>query len=260
MDLLAQSVVDRREKSMEQNRFWCFLEDIETAVVLFLFILSFSVTFTLNFRPLYYMDIELLEIEERSGIPKEEIKENYDVLIDYNSMFNDEELSFPTLVMSETGKIHFEEVKEIFVGFQTTAIVTAIIGLVSVFQQRKRVYKSKRYLKYAGIITILIPALLGAAMAINWDKAFVIFHKIAFDNDYWIFDAKTDPVITILPDTFFLHCAAMIIGLVIAGSILCFVLYARAQRKLQEPERLPEKVLEKMSSCVKNGKDVYLLK
>jgi len=188
---------------MTRSRVWNFLCDAVTAVALFLFILSFAVTFTLNFRPLYYMDIELLGIEERSGIPKEEIKENYDVLIDYNSMFSDEELSFPTLAMSETGKIHFEEVKVIFVGFQKMTIVTAVISLVLVFMQKKS--QKKRYLKYAGIITVLIPALLGAAMAINWDKAFVIFHKIAFDNDYWIFDAATDPVITILPDTFFLH-------------------------------------------------------
>lgn len=217
---------------MTQSRVWNFLCDAVTAVALFLFILSFAVTFTLNFRPLYYMDIELLGIEERSGIPKEEIKENYDVLIDYNSMFSDEELSFPTLAMSETGKIHFEEVKVIFAGFQKTAIVTAVISLILICLQRKN--QKRRYLKYAGMITVLIPALLGAAMAINWDKAFVIFHKIAFDNDYWIFDAATDPVITILPDTFFLHCAAMIIGLVVAGSVLCFALYKGLSRKILE--------------------------
>lgn len=226
-----------------QNRFFSFVIDVVTALVLFLFILSFSVAFTLGFRPLYYMDIELLKIEERSGIPKEEIKQNYDVLIDYNSMFTDEELEFPTLAMSETGKIHFEEVKVIFVMFQKMALVTAVLGLALILLQRRG--GRKRYLKYTGMLTVLIPAVLGAAMAVNWDKAFVIFHKIAFDNDYWIFDAKTDPVITILPDTFFLHCAAMILGLVIAGSILCFALYARAQKKMQEPECLSEKVLEK---------------
>ncbi len=214
---------------MKQNGFLHFFIDVVTACVLFLFILSFSVTFTLNFRPLYYMDIELLEIENRSGIPEDEIRENYDVLIDYNSMFTEEELKFPTLAMSENGKIHFEEVKMIFVMFQRMAVVTAILGLVLIFAHRKT--KSRRYLKYTGVLTILIPALLGAAMAINWDKAFVVFHEIAFDNDFWIFDATTDPVITILPDTFFLHCAAMILGLVVAGSVLCLVLYARSAKK-----------------------------
>ena len=27
-----------------------------------------------------------------------------------------------------------------------------------------------------------------------------------FDNDYWLFNSKTDPVIKILPDEFFMHC------------------------------------------------------
>lgn len=229
-----------------QNRFLCFLFDVFAAFVLFLFILSFAVTFTLNFRPLYYMDIELLGIEERSGIPKEEIRENYDALIDYNSMFNDKELVFPTLAMSETGKIHFEEVKEIFVGFQVTVLATAVMAFAAIFQQHKRGrgQKKKRYLKYAGVLTILIPAVLGGAMALNWDKAFVIFHKIAFDNDYWIFDATTDPVITILPDTFFFHCAAMILGIVVAGSALCFVLYGITVRKMRSAEAVSQTVLE----------------
>jgi integral membrane protein (TIGR01906 family) len=232
---------------MKKNRFLSFIIDVVTAFVLFLFILSFSVVFTLNFRPLYYMDIEKLGIEERSGIPEEEIRENYDVLIDYNSMFNDEELEFPTLAMSETGKIHFEEVKVIFVMFQKMALVTAILGLFLILVQRKK--KPKRYLKYTGIITVLLPALLGGAMALNWDKAFVVFHKIAFDNDYWIFDAKTDPVITILPDTFFFHCAAMILGLVVAGSVLCLVLYGSSVKRAGK--------LEKMNSCAQKEKDVY---
>lgn len=214
---------------MKQKGFLHVVFDGMTAFVLFLFVLSFSVTFTLNFRPLYYMDIELLDIEWESGIPKDEIRENYDVLIDYNSMFTDEELQFPTLAMSETGKIHFEEVKVIFVLFQKTALITAILGLLLILPQKKR--GGGRYLKYTGVITIVIPVLLGLLIAVNWDRAFVLFHKIAFDNDYWIFDPETDPVITILPDAFFLHCALMIIGLVVAGSVLCFVLYARFARK-----------------------------
>jgi integral membrane protein (TIGR01906 family) len=42
-----------------------------------------------------------------------------------------------------------------------------------------------------------------------------------FRNDYWIFDEATDPVIMILPDAFFLHCAVMIILLILIGSLLC---------------------------------------
>jgi len=54
------------------------------AFILTLTIISVSVVFTLAFRPLYYLDISAFNIPEQSGYSEEEIRENYDVLIDYN--------------------------------------------------------------------------------------------------------------------------------------------------------------------------------
>lgn len=82
------------------------------ALVLTLTIISVSVVFTLAFRPLYYADINALNIPERTGYSEEMLRENYNVLIDYNLSFGDEPLEFPSLAMSESGRIHFEEVKD----------------------------------------------------------------------------------------------------------------------------------------------------
>ena len=70
-----------------------------------------------------------------------------------------------------------------------------------------------------------LPAVVGAFVAVNWDSAFVLFHRIAFDNDYWLFDPATDPVITMLPDAFFLHCALLILGGILLGSLVCAAAY-----------------------------------
>ena len=91
------------------------------ALVLTLAIISVSVVLTLAFRPLYYLDISLLNIPEDSGYSREEIRENYDVLIDYNLSFGGGELEFPSLAMSEPGRIHFEEVRDIFNIFKYAA-------------------------------------------------------------------------------------------------------------------------------------------
>ena len=61
------------------------IKQIFTAIALTLCILSVAVIFTLNFRPLYYMDIHHFNLPEKTGYPEEEIRENYDSLIDYNS-------------------------------------------------------------------------------------------------------------------------------------------------------------------------------
>lgn len=199
------------------------------ALVLTLTIISVSVVFTLAFRPLYYLDISALDISEQSGYPEEEIRENYDVLIDYNLSFGKEPLEFPTLAMSEPGRIHFEEVRDIFNIFKYMAIAGVVLSIGGIVLCIRR--KEYRYLKLTSILAVALPAVIGLLVALNWDWAFVTFHHIAFDNDYWIFDPLTDPVITILPDTFFMHCALMILGCVVLGSVVCGVIYRKCKRE-----------------------------
>lgn len=194
-------------------------ENLIFSIFLMLWIISLAVVLTLNFRPLYYFDVDYLGICASSGLDEEVIRRNYDVLIDYNGIFSQEELEFPDLPMSESGRIHFQEVKNIFVGLQWILIVDSVICAVLLIRHIRR--KSYAFLKLTGIITVVIPAVLGALIALNWNWVFVTFHHIAFDNDYWIFDEVTDPVITMLPDTFFMHCALMILALVMLGAAAC---------------------------------------
>ncbi len=199
------------------------------SVVLTLFIIGVSVVGTLAFRPLYYADIERLRIAESSGYSEEEIRRNYDALIDYNMAWGDGELSFPSLPMSENGKTHFEEVKDIFDVFKYFALCGGILGAAGiVFMARKR---ECRYLKMTAIVSFALPAVLAVFVAVCWDTVFVVFHKLFFRNDYWLFDSATDPVITILPDAFFMHCALLIFGGIVAGALLCAVLYAVLRKK-----------------------------
>jgi len=194
-----------------------------SALILMLFIISFSVVLSLNFRPLYYNLIEPLQLEEISGLPREEIKANYNALISYNAIFNRDELRFINLSMSENGRIHFEEVRVIFVVIQYLCIAAFIVSLgLIIYHRRKRL--KHNYLRLTAIFTIFIPLILGGLITLNWDKFFVTFHEIFFNNDYWIFDARTDPIILLLPDTFFLYSAIGILIVAGIGSGICLLL------------------------------------
>ncbi len=206
------------------GKLWHILQ----AIIMMCAIISLSVVIILNFRPLYYLDMKTMDIPGQSGFSAEEIKENYDALIDYNSMFFTGELEFPSLPQSESGRVHFEEVKEIFVFFQKAAIVTVLLSVVGMVLLRRE--RPKWYLKYAGILTVVLPVVVGAAIAVNWDRVFVLFHELMFHNDYWLFDEATDPVILMLPDAFFMHCALGIVGLVIAGAVGCLVGYEMGKK------------------------------
>ena len=193
------------------------------ALVLTLAIIGVSVVGTLAFKPLYYHDMKALDISAYSGYSDVEIRENYDALIDYNMAWKDGELSFPTLPMSETGKIHFEEVKEIFDVFKYLAVTCGILGVAGiVFLAKKKEY---RYLKMTAIISCGLPVVLGILVGLFWDRVFIVFHELFFNNDYWIFDYRTDPIILLLPDEFFMHCALLIFGGVLFGATICLISY-----------------------------------
>ena len=208
------------EPAETKKRIGTVVRNVIGTVVCTLLIISLCVTLTLLYRPLYYRDMRDMKLAERNGVTEEEILENYRTLINYNTVFGPDELEFPTLTQSETGRIHFAEVKKIFVAFQWTGIVCLI--LISTLLARSRVARDFRWLRASAIVVAGILLAIAAVFLIGgWDNVFVWFHKLAFDNDYWIFDAATDPIINFLPDTFFLHCALMIIINVLIGAGIC---------------------------------------
>lgn len=199
------------------------ISDAVMAILLTAFLISGAVIITLACRPLYYLDIKTLHIAEESGYSEAEIRKNYDTLIDYNLLPWQKELEFPTMFMSEHGKIHFQEVKVIFQLFQITFVSSFLLMMVGIFIKRKK--REYGYLKWAGFLTIAIPTFIGIFVAVCWDQVFVWFHELVFRNDYWLFDPATDPVITILPDAFFMHCAMLILAIVLVGAVVCLFLW-----------------------------------
>lgn len=205
-------------------------KDIILSIVLMIFIISFAIVFTVFFKQLYYFDINYLNIDKISGLPVETIKDNYDILINYQSIFYQGNLNLPDFAMSVAGRIHFQEVKTIFEVIQVSMLISGIISIILLIKRFKE--KEYRFLRLTGIITILIPSILGFLVAIDFDQAFIIFHKLFFRNDFWIFDYQTDPVITILPETFFMHCFILIVLIIVVFALLCLIFYRYKQKQI----------------------------
>ena len=196
---------------------------IVAALLIAALIVSAAVTITLFDRNEYYRTVQSSDLPARMGMSEEEIIDNYDALIDYNSIFFTDSLEFPSLPMSDNGREHFREVKTIFSAFQIVFIISVICLVpLCIILLKKRI---TRFLLVGGILAIAIPAVVGLVMAaVGWDDFFVLFHKLMFNNDFWIFDAVSDPVILILPDSYFLICLEKIIaGIVIPAIILILI-------------------------------------
>ena len=189
-----------------------------------------AVSITVWFRPLYYFDIGHLKIPQTSGVSAELCRLNYDTLIDYNVLGGSETLTFPTMKMSESGRIHFEEVKRIFIVMQILALAGLAAFAAFLFRNRSRQKaEAFRWMRCAVIFTLGLGASVLLAVLIDWDAAFRIMHSIFFNNDYWLFDPRTDPIITILPDIFFLHCGLLILCLIALFCAGLEILYRKAR-------------------------------
>lgn len=178
----------------------------------------------------YTADIENLNIEAYSGLPREEIMENYDAVMEFLSPFKNIDFHLPTLAYSETGAQHFVDCKAIFNGVYIAALVALITG--GIMFAFKAV--GKGVLKYAGIFTIAIPVVFGLLLAIDFDRVFVIFHSLFFDGDTWIFDPSVDAIITILPADFFMHCALFIACFWVLGGAIELFFGLRGTKRLKK--------------------------
>ncbi|KOA19813.1 hypothetical protein CLHOM_19020 [Clostridium homopropionicum DSM 5847] len=193
-----------------------------------LFIIGTSVKFTLMFKPLYYFDIEYLNIVEQSNFSKAEIVKNYDYVIDYLLNPKAQEFNLPSIPYSKYGQIHFKDVKNIFTSIDVLLIVTGLLNVFGLIINLKR--KNFNFLKQTSSILIILPIILLTAFMINFDAFFTIFHKIFFRNDYWIFDPELDPIIKILPKEFFYHSALLIVILIILIIIFLKLLYKKLSK------------------------------
>ena len=199
------------------------------SVTFSILIISAIIKFTVGFKQLYYFDIDYLNIPVLSGLSKEEIKKNYDYMIDYNLDKDKKEFELPSIESSENGKIHFEEVRNIFQIlnkiFNISLIFSIIILIINILN------KNLEFLKTTSKTLILMPLILMAPIILNFDGSFVLFHKLMFKNDYWIFDPTLDPVINILPEEFFFHAGMMILTFIIIVSLTNYLIYKYLKRE-----------------------------
>lgn len=198
---------------MNKNKLSIWAVNGAIGVLFLIFFISVGLAIAIYFRPFYYMGME--RISEETGYSVDVIKENYDALIDYCSPFFTGELDFPTLPESETGVSHFVEVKVIFNLFFALLLVTPLFLAGLIYLQHKR--GSTSWMLASPVIVCVLPLLIGLACAIDFNRIFVLFHQVVFNNDDWLFSPYEDPIILFLPERFFLQCALIIVGTVLVG-------------------------------------------
>ena len=190
-----------------------------------LFLLTASIGLPIYIRPFYYAHIDAFDLAHRSGYSEEQIKAAYDEVLDYLTLPG-REFGTGELPHSAAGKAHFEDCKVLF-DLNAAILIGSGLSLAVLFVMRKRWggYRLGKHSApfWAAVLSLTAPIMIGALAAMDFDRAFVVFHSIFFPGKTnWVFDWHADQIIRVLPQEFFRNCAILIgLGLVwMAGGIL----------------------------------------
>lgn len=198
-------------------------------VCLFLFLVSLAITLTINFRPLYWFDVDHLNLLDYTSLTREELLKNYGLLLDFLNNPFASTLALPDFPMSEAGAGHFYDVKQLFLLNYAVMIVTLLpsVWFVNRLRQKQQQWRLIRPFQWG----MILPLIFGFLMAVGFDRFFVTFHEIFFSNDDWLFNPATDPIINVLPETFFMHCFILFFVLI---EVFFFAFYWWGKRGLKK--------------------------
>ena len=192
-----------------------------TAVLTALTLLTAAIAAPILCRPFYYAHIGPMDLEARTGLTRDEIKTAFNEVLDY--CLGAAEFSTGVLRWSESGKAHFTDVRVLFLLDLRVLAVSAglLIGILLVSRKTgqapaRPLGRGPTFWAGAGLGGVFL--LVGALAALDFDRAFVLFHALFFPGkDNWLFDPATDQIINILPQVFFRNCAILILVLLVLG-------------------------------------------
>ena len=192
----------------------CLLLAVSLIVILFcvsVVLPTFSVSFYMN----EYKKYDLSEYIRVSEPDLERVTKN----VQRYMAGLDPELNVEAVVagiekpfFNEREIFHMNDVRGLFAaGFAVMGASVLISAVCAVFIIVKKYYRTAAgYV--VGCVTFLLLSFgtLAALVAVYFERAFVIFHELFFDNDMWLLDPDTDLLINLVPQTFFIDISKTI--------------------------------------------------
>jgi len=121
-------------------------------------------------------------------------------------------------VLKEAERAHMRDVRGVFFGFFEVAVVAAVVLLVLFLAARGSVARERfwRRLQKTGSVIVVVTVVGGIAGLLFFDSAFILFHEIFFPGGNYLFDTRTDKLVQLFPEQFWVE-STIGVGIVIIG-------------------------------------------
>lgn len=195
---------------------WCFLGAIE------------RYTFNVDF---YMASYDKYNIEQVTGKNKEELESiTMDLLI---YLKGDESNEILEANFNEREILHMEDVKNLFdIGFKLKYLSIFLSGFSIAILLKRKERNWVKNIVLGLFVNWGILAALFLMIYFDFSRFFTLFHHLFFSNDLWILDPRTDLLIQMLPEGFFMTIASKItISFISFISIVQFIGYIIIKKK-----------------------------
>lgn len=181
-----------------------------------LYSLSTSIDRVTKDKEYYFNYSKDNNLQEYVGENQDKMNEMYSSLIDY--IYEGDEAIIDEY-FNEKEVMHMSDVHKLFKLNSFIALISSIVLLVFSIYVLIFILKDKDkniiattfvYIRKYFFVILSIFILLMIIISFDFNSAFIKFHELFFDNDLWLLDPRTDIMIRMLPQDFFMKMAIRI--------------------------------------------------
>ena len=196
-----------------------------------IFLVTSNVRWVIDTPLLYSYGFDKYDTASRTGIERNELIRAGELFRDY---FNNEQSNLEVRVV-QNGVLrniynakeiaHMVDVKNLVQGvfnIQTYLGVFLAISITLGFL----IYRANwprmlgELIALGGMLTLALVVLVGLLSLVGFDKLFLAFHIISFDNDLWQLDPRQDMLLIMFPQGFFFDATMWIVGATVFQAII----------------------------------------
>lgn len=195
----------------------------------------------------YRQEYQKLQRPQAIGISEDELLKVTDHLLGY-MRGEKEDLKIKAKIMGKTVTVfdkrdrdHMVDVRNLYLqwaGIRNVMAVVIVVGMALIYLMMRReapIVYSKAYLSGTAIMVVLF-AIVGAWVALDFNGFWTNFHLLFFTNDLWQLSPETSVLIQMVPEQFFLDIVVRILtlfgGALLALAVVCsgVLIYRRRKR------------------------------
>ena len=217
-------------------RFLCILRSTLIVLIVPLLLVTTNVRLVADSPYLYSYGFQKYGIESVTGIEMGQLELAGEKIRDYFS--NDQDYLVIDIerqcqkiknLYNQREILHMKDVKnlvQLIYSIQIWSLLLFItlilIGFLSI---RLRKFSNViDLISWGGGLTLGIAAVVGILSLFGFQRLFLFFHLVSFDNDLWILDPTRDYLIMMFPQGFFFDATVFIVVLTLGQALLLWVL------------------------------------